>query len=119
MNIATPGTLEWILLVIVGMLAGSINAIKSCERTGLNSHQVALIWTVELLTALFVTSTTFLVLHGFMPLLIALLSGYFPSAEKVNIPVMALIGLSGWVTHVGLWNLLQLVRGIRERRKTS
>lgn len=119
MNIEPPGTLEWTLLVIVGLLAGMINAIKSCEQTGLNIHQIALICTVELLTAQFVTSTTFLVLHGFIPLLVALLAGYFPAAEKVKIPVMALIGLSGWVTHVGLWNLLQLVRGIRERRKTS
>lgn len=111
--------LHWILLTIVGVLSGAINALKASQKTGVNTRQAMLIWVVEEATALFVTINTFLVLHSFLPLLIAVLSRFFPEAIAVKVPTLGLIGLSGWVTHVGLWNLILLVRGIRERRKTS
>lgn len=119
MSIDPPTALNWILLTIVGALAGAINALKAVQKTGLNLRQMALIWAVEEATALFVTANTFLVLHSFLPLLIAVLSRFFPEASAINVPTIGLIGLSGWVTHVGLWNCILLVRGIRERRKPS
>lgn len=119
MNIEPPTAMNWILLIIVGALAGAINALKASQKTGVNAHQALLIWAVEEATALFVTVNTFLVLHAFLPLLIAVLSRFFPEAVAVKVPTLGLIGLSGWVTHVGLWNLILLVRGIRERRKPS
>jgi len=104
--------LHWILLTIVGALSGAINALKASQAIGVNKRQMALIWIVEEATALFVTISTFLVLHSFLPLLIVMLSRFFPAAAALNI-------LSGWVTHLGLWNCILLVRGMRERRKTS
>ena len=111
--------LHWILLMIVGALSGAINALKASQQTGVNTRQMALIWAVEEATALFVTVNTFLVLHSFLPLLIAMLSRFFPESSAINVPTLGLIGLSGWVAHVGLWNCILLVRGMRERRKTS
>lgn len=114
-----PETLHWVLLAVMGTLSGAINALKASQKTGVNARQMALIWAVEEVTALFVTINTFLVLHSFLPLFVIMLAKFFPAASTIDIPMMGLIGLSAWVTHVGLWNLLLLVRGIRERRKTS
>lgn len=111
--------LYWMLLTTVGVFSGAINALKASQATGVNKRQMVLIWIVEEATALFVTVNTFIVLHSFLPLLIAMLARFFPAAAAINIPTIGLIGLSGWVTHVGLWNCILLVRGMRERRKTS
>ena len=119
MNIEPPAGLDWALLLVVGAIAGAINALKAIQKKGLNLHQMILIWAVEVITAMFVTMNTFLMLDGFLPLFIAVLANYFPGAFAVRIPKLALIGLSGWLTHVGLWNLIVLVRGMRERRKIS
>lgn len=89
MNIEPPGTLEWILLIVVGALAGAVNALRSYASKG--TKQAILIGAVEGATSLFVTVTSFLILHSLLPVILG-----------VSLPALGLIGLSGAIAHIGL-----------------
>lgn len=89
MNIQPPGTTEWIALLVVGALAGAVNALRSYAQRG--TRQALLVGAVEGATALFVTVVSFLILHFLLPEILG-----------VNLPALGLIGLSGAIAHIGL-----------------
>lgn len=95
MNIQPPGTLEWIALMVVGALAGSINTLRSYAQRG--TRQALLVGAVEGATALFVTIVSFLILHSLLPVLFG-----------VRIPALGLIGIAGAIAHLGLRQSIRL-----------
>lgn len=95
MNIEPPQTLDWVLLVMVGALAGAINALRSYASRG--TKQAVLVGAVEGATALFVTITSFLILYSLLPV-----------AFGVHLPALGLIGLSGAIAHIGLRQAIRL-----------
>lgn len=96
MNIEPPGALDWLLLIVVGALAGAVNALKSYSERG--PAQRLILGAVEGATALFVTIVSFLVLHSVLPTL-----------TGIQLPSLGAIGLSGMVAHLGLRKTIRLV----------
>lgn len=94
-NIEPPNTWEWLLLLLVGALAGAVNALRSYAARG--TPQALLVGAVEGATALFATIVTFLILHSFVP-----------AMSGVQIPVLGEIGVSGAVAHIGLRQTIRL-----------
>ena len=101
MQIDPPGALDWLLLLVVGALAGAVNALKSYSQRG--PAQATILGAVEGATALFVTIVTFLVLHSVLPVV-----------SGIQIPSLGAIGLSGMVAHLGLRNAIKLVRRLTD-----
>lgn len=101
MNIEPPGALDWLLLIVMGALAGAVNGLKSFAERGKTERLV--VGAVEGATALFVTVTTFLILHSFLPLV-----------AGINVPPLGLIGLSGAVAHIGLRQTIRMVLRMAE-----
>lgn len=95
MNIEPPGTAEYLVLIVVGSLAGAINALRSYAAKG--TRQALLVGAVEGATALFVTITSFLILHSLIPVMFG-----------VTVPALGLIGLSGAIAHIGLRQAIRL-----------
>lgn len=89
MNIEPPAAWDWILLGIVGMLAGVVNTLKRYRERG--EKEAALLWAVEVSTAMFVTVVSFLILYAFVPVTLGM-----------NLRTLGLIGLSGLIAHVGI-----------------
>lgn len=96
MNIEPPSVLHWLLLILVGALAGAVNALRGYAQRG--KAERLIVGAVEGATALFVTVTTFLILHSVLPV-----------AFGVQIPPLGLIGLSGVVAHMGLRQTIRMV----------
>lgn len=96
MNIDPPSAMNWLLLILVGALAGAVNALRGYAQRGKTEHLI--VGAVEGATALFVTVTTFLILHSVLPV-----------AFGVQIPPLGLIGLSGVVAHMGLRQTIRMV----------
>ena len=96
MNIEPPSVLHWLLLILVGALAGAVNALRGYAQRGKTERLI--VGAVEGATALFVTVTTFLILHSVLPV-----------AFGVQIPPLGLIGLSGVVAHMGLRQTIRMV----------
>lgn len=95
MNIDPPAILDWILLILVGALAGAVNALRSYASKG--TKQAVLVGAVEGATSLFVTVTSFLILHSLLPIILG-----------VKIPALGLIGISGAIAHIGLRQAIRL-----------
>lgn len=104
-NIEPPGVWEWIVLVVVGALAGAVNTLRSFAERG--TTQAVIVGAVEGATALFVTVTTFLILHSFLPVL-----------AGINVPSLGLIGLAGAIAHIGLRQTIRMVLRVVEQEKT-
>jgi hypothetical protein len=104
MNIEPPGTTDWLLLLLVGALAGLINGLRSYSQRG--RTECLIIGAVEGVTALFVTITTFMILYSVVP-------GIFGK----TVPTLGLIGLSGAVAHIGLRQTIRLVLRATDREK--
>lgn len=102
MNIEPPGLLDWLLLVVVGALAGAINGLRSFSERGKTERLI--VGAVEGATALFVTVTTFLILHSVVPVLF-----------HVTIPSIGLVGISGVVAHLGLRQTIRMVLRATEK----
>lgn len=102
MNIEPPGALEWSLLLIVGALAGAVNGLRGYAQRGKTERLI--VGAVEGATALFVTITTFLILHSVLPV-----------AFGVSIPPLGLVGLSGAVAHLGLRQSIRLALRLTDR----
>lgn len=102
MNIEPPGTLDWILLIVVGALAGAVNALRSYASKG--TKQAVLIGAVEGATSLFVTVTSFLILHSLLPAILG-----------VSLPALGLIGLSGAIAHIGLRQAIRFALRIADQ----
>lgn len=102
MNIEPPETWDWILLTLVGALAGAINALRGYAQRG--KAERLIVGAVEGATALFVTITTFLILHSVLPV-----------AFGVQIPALGLVGISGAVAHLGLRQSIRLVLRMADR----
>lgn len=100
-QIEPPDTLEWLLLLVVGALAGAVNALRSYAAKG--TPQALIVGAVEGATALFATLVAFLILHSFVPAMFG-----------VQIPVMGEIGLSGAVAHIGLRQSIRMVLRLAE-----
>jgi 4-amino-4-deoxy-L-arabinose transferase-like glycosyltransferase len=100
-NIDPPNFLEWMLLLLVGALAGAVNALRRYATKG--TPQALIVGAVEGATALFATIVTFLILHSFLPAMFG-----------IQIPVLGMIGLSGAVAHIGLRQTIRLVLRIAE-----
>lgn len=96
MNIEPPSVLHWLLLILVGAMAGAVNALRGYAQRG--KAERLIVGAVEGATALFVTVTTFLILHSVLPV-----------AFGVQIPPLGLIGLSGVVAHMGLRQTIRMV----------
>lgn len=96
MNIDPPGALDWALLLIVGALAGAVNALRGYAQRG--KAERLIVGAVEGATALFVTVTTFLILHSVLP-----------AVFNVSIPPLGLIGISGAIAHIGLRQTIRMV----------
>ena len=103
MNIEPPGTTEWILLIAVGALAGMVNGLRSYAQRG--KAERLIVGAVEGATALFVTVTSFLILHSVLP-----------AAFGLHIPPLGLIGISGAVAHIGLRQTIRMVIRATEER---
>lgn len=104
MNIEPPGTLDWFLLTLVGALAGSINALRGYASRGAKERLI--VGAVEGATALFVTITSFLILHSVLPVVFG-----------VVIPPLGLIGISGVVAHIGLRQSIRLALRVVDEKK--
>jgi hypothetical protein len=102
MNIEPPGTWDWLLLMVVGALAGTVNGLRSYAKRG--KAESLLVGAVEGATALFVTVTTFLILHSLLPVIFGL-----------TVPTLGLIGLSGATAHIGLRQTIRLVLRATEK----
>lgn len=102
MNIEPPGLWDWLLLVVVGALAGAINGLRSYSERGKTERLV--VGAVEGATALFVTVTSFLILHSVIPALF-----------QVSIPSIGLIGISGAIAHIGLRQTIRMVLRVTEK----
>lgn len=100
-NIEPPNAWEWMLLLLVGALAGAVNALRSYAKKG--TPQAVLVGAVEAATALFATIVSFLILHSFVPAMFG-----------VQIPTIGMIGLSGAVAHIGLRQTIRLVMRVAE-----
>lgn len=101
MQIEPPNAWEWMLLLLVGALAGAVNALRGYASQG--TRQALLVGAVEGATALFATLVVFLVLHSFVPAMFGM-----------QMPVLGAIGLSGAVAHIGLRQTIRLVLRIAE-----
>jgi hypothetical protein len=101
-NVEPPGAGDWILLVLIGALAGAVNGLRTFAERGKTER--AIVGAVEGATALFVTITTFLILHSVVPVVFG-----------VNIPVIGLIGISGATAHIGLRQTIRMVLRATER----
>lgn len=101
MNIDPPNAWEWILLLLVGALAGGVNALRSYAQKG--TPQALVVGAVEGATALFATIVSFLILHSFVPAMFG-----------VQIPTLGMIGLSGAAAHIGLRQTIRLVLRVAE-----
>lgn len=104
MNIEPPAALDWLLLTLVGALAGAVNALRGYARRG--KAERLIVGAVEGATALFVTITTFLILHSVLPVLFG-----------VQIPALGLVGLSGAVAHIGLRQSIRLALRMVDEEK--
>lgn len=104
MQIEPPGLLDWLLLTLVGALAGSINALRGYASRGAKERLI--VGAVEGATALFVTITTFLILHSVLPV-----------AFGVTLPPLGLIGISGVVAHIGLRQSIRLALRVVDEKK--
>jgi hypothetical protein len=102
MNIEPPGVGDWILLVLIGALAGAVNGLRSFAERG--KTEKLIVGAVEGATALFVTVTTFLILHSVVPVVFG-----------VTIPTIGLIGISGATAHIGLRQTIRLILRVSER----
>lgn len=100
-SIDPPNTWEWIMLLLVGALAGAVNALRTYAAKG--TPQAMIVGSVEGATALFATIVTFLILHSFVPAIFG-----------VQIPALGIIGLSGAVAHIGLRQTIRLALRIAE-----
>jgi hypothetical protein len=101
MNIEPPGIWDWLLLVGVGALAGSINGLRRYAQRG--QKESILVGAIEGATALFVTITCFLILYSVLPL-----------AFGINLSSLGLIGISGAVAHIGLRQSIRMALRIAE-----
>lgn len=95
-NIDPPNTVEWLILLVVGSLAGAVNALKRYAQQG--TAQSILVGAVEGATALFVTIVTFLIMHSFVQVVFS-----------IRIPVLGMIGISGAVAHIGMRQTIRFV----------
>jgi hypothetical protein len=102
MNIEPPALWDWIILILVGSLAGAVNALRGYAQRGRAERLV--VGAVEGATALFVTVTTFLILHSVLPV-----------AFGISIPSLGLIGLAGAVAHIGLRQTIRMVLRATEK----
>lgn len=102
MNIEPPGVTEWLLLIAVGSLAGAVNGLRSFAARGKTERLI--VGAVEGATALFVTITTFLILHSVVPVVF-----------NVVLPPLGLIGISGAVAHIGLRQTIRMVMRATDR----
>lgn len=102
MNIEPPGALDWLLLIAVGALAGAVNGLRSFAERG--KAERFIVGAMEGATALFVTVTTFLIIHS-----------VFPVVFGVSLPSLGLIGISGAVAHIGLRQTIRMVMRISEK----
>lgn len=102
MNIEPPGLWDWLLLIVVGALAGTINGLRSFSERGKTERLI--VGAVEGATALFVTITTFLILHSVVPAMF-----------NVVIPSIGLVGISGAVAHLGLRQTIRMVMRATEK----
>ncbi|OYW62742.1 MAG: hypothetical protein B7Z31_00280 [Rhodobacterales bacterium 12-65-15] len=102
MNIEPPGLWDWLLLIVVGALAGAINGLRSFSERGKTERLI--VGAVEGATALFVTITTFLILHSVVPVMF-----------NVVIPSIGLVGISGAVAHLGLRQTIRMVMRATEK----
>lgn len=89
MLIEPPGMMDWMLLSIVGILAGVVNALRRYKERG--EKEAAILWAVEISTAMFVTVISFLILYAFVPVALGL-----------NLRTLGLIGVSGLIAHIGI-----------------
>lgn len=101
-NIDPPNTLEWLLLLLVGGLAGAVNALRRYATKG--TPQALIVGAVEGATALFVTIVAFLILHSVLPVMF-----------NIQIPVLGMIGLAGATAHIGLRQAIRIVLRMAER----
>jgi uncharacterized membrane-anchored protein len=104
MNIDPPGTENWLLLLLVGLLAGAVNALRGYAMQ--SRAERLIVGILEGATALFVTIVTFLILHSVLP-----------AVFGVTLPPLGLIGISGMVAHIGLRQSVRLAMQIVERRQ--
>lgn len=106
MQIEPPGALEWAMLILVGALAGAVNALRSfaCE----SKSRRLVVGAMEGATALFVTIVSFLVLHSTLP-----------AAFGLNIPPLGLIGMSGAIAHIGLRQTIRWLMRVAEAGTTA
>lgn len=100
-NIDPPNTWEWILLLVVGALAGAVNAMRIYAAKG--ASQALIVGAAEGATAVFATLVVFLILHSFVPAMFG-----------VQIPVLGAIGLSGAAAHIGLRQTIRLALRVAE-----
>lgn len=101
-NIEPPGLWDWVLLVLIGALAGAVNGLRSFAQRGKTERLI--VGAVEGATALFVTVTTFLILHSVVP-----------AVFGVVIPTIGLIGISGATAHLGLRQTIRMVLRATEK----
>lgn len=100
--IEPPNSWEWMLLLLVGALAGAVNALRRYAAQG--TTKALIVGAVEGMTALFVTIVAFLILHSVVPLLFG-----------VQIPVIGIVGMSGAVAHIGLRQTIRIALRLAER----
>lgn len=95
MNMEPPSGIDWTVLLLVGALAGAVNAMRSYAAEG--QKRAMLLGAIEGATALFVTVVSFLIMHTFIPIMFG-----------VSPHVLGLIGLSGAIAHIGLRQAIKL-----------
>lgn len=106
MQIEPPGEVEWAALLIVGALAGMVNALRSYAIRG--QKERLLVGAVEGATALFVTITSFLVLHSILPQVFGL-----------SLHPLGLVGMSGVIAHIGLRQSIRWLMRVAETATTA
>lgn len=95
MNIEPPGFTEYLMLIVIGGLAGVVNTLRSYASKG--TGQALLIGALEGASALFVTVISFLILHFLLPAILG-----------VSLPALGSIGLAGAIAHIGLRQSIRL-----------
>jgi len=102
MNIEPPGTLDWLLLTMLGIMAGLINALRGMQ---VRRKTDWLLISIALLSALFAEITTFLILHSLLPVVFGVVINNY-----------GLAAMSAMVAYIGMKQSILLALKIVARK---
>lgn len=100
MMIEPPGLTDWLLLLALGTLAGAISALRGYSSAKTMADRLV-VGVMEGATTVFVTITTFLLLHSLLPLL------------NIHVSTVGLVAAGAMVAHFGLRETVLLILRIR------